>query len=80
MPVFDPSRVHLLLRKVYGDLPCHNDESLLNGGVKENVVWQRCWCYLDARLASWYAMLQGVMGWRFMAILAAELWGVLDWS
>ena len=72
LPDFTPERARLLLQGVYGDLPHHNDGSHLGRGVTDDAVWQRCWCWLSAQLASWYATHLVAVGHRFTAILAAE--------
>ena len=79
-PVFYPERAHLLLQGVYGDFLHHNDGLHLDGGIADNAAWQRRWRRLAAQSASWYATPSGAVGRRFMAVLAAEWWGVISQS
>ena len=37
---FTPESAHLLFQEVYGDLPHHNDGSLLGGGIMNDAVIQ----------------------------------------
>ena len=43
LPDFTSDRMYLLLQEVYGDCPNHNDGLHLDGGVKNNAIWQSCW-------------------------------------
>ena len=72
LQVFTPERVHLLLRKVYGYFPHHNDGTYLTGGVPDNATWKFCWRQLAAQSASWYSTPPGKVGRRFTAVRAAE--------
>ena len=40
LPEFNPKRVHLLLREVYGNFPNNNYGSHLERGVPEDAVWK----------------------------------------
>ena len=77
---FTPECAHLLLREVYGYLPHHNDGLHLDGRVADTAIWKRCWRLLVAQSAIWYATSTGVVGYRFMAILAVEWQGLFDQS
>ena len=60
------------MQGVYGDFPYHNDRSHLDGGFLYDALWQSCWRWLAAQLASWYAIPYGTVRRQFMDILAAE--------
>ena len=77
---FTPERVHLLLQGAYGEFLHQNDRSHLDGGIKDDAAWQRCWRRLAAQSSRWYATPSGVVGRRFTAILAAEWQGVISRS
>ena len=72
LPDFTPESAHLLLQGVYGDYLYHNNESHLDRGVADGAIWQRRWCRITVKLASWYATPSGEVGRRFTSILAAE--------
>ena len=80
LPGFTPECAHLLLQRVYGDFPHHNDGSDLDRGIADNAAWQHQWRRLDAQSVSWYATSSGAVGRRFTAIIAAEWRGVLAQS
>ena len=77
---FTPERAHLLLQGVYGDFPYHNDGSHLDRGISDDAAWKSHWRRIAAQPASWYATPSGVVGRRFMEILAAEWRGVINRS
>ena len=77
---FTPSRAHLLLAGVFGDHPHNNNTAHLDRGVLDDAVLQRHWCLMAAQSASWYSTPQGVLGHRFMDLLAEEWRGVLKRS
>ena len=68
------------MREVYGNFTHHNDGSHLDGGVADDAIWQCRWLRLAAHSDTWYAMPTVSVGRRFMAILAVEWQGVIEWS
>ena len=77
---FIPERAHLLLQGVYVDFTHHNNGSHLDGEIADDTACQRRWRRLAAQSTSWYAKPSGAVGFRFMAILAAEWRRVLNRS
>ena len=71
LPVIAPTRSHLLLQGVYGDLPHHNNRLQLDEGLLDEMFWWHRWNCLAAQVAGWYTTPPGEVGHRFMAIMAA---------
>ena len=73
---FVPAAVDLLLDRVYGDHPHHNDGRHLTGGVDGDATWQRRWRRMVDLSPTHYSVPKGVVGCRFVATLAQEFRGV----
>ena len=71
-PDFTPEGAHLFLHGFYGDVPYQNYGSHLDGGIKDDALWQCHWRQIAAQSASWSATPSGAVGRRLMEILDAE--------
>ena len=78
MPGYVPTPENLRLREVYGDWVHGNPGTHLDGGVKEDGLWQGWWRDLAVMPPRQYEAPSGKVGRRFVNALAEELWGIRD--
>jgi hypothetical protein len=64
------------LLEAYGDCIHQNDGTHLDGGIKDDAVWQARWCKLVALPCQRYDAPGGSVGQHFMRILTEELEGI----
>ena len=59
---FTPSRAHMSLREVYGELLYHNNGMHLTGQVSDNSVWKSRWYRLSVQSSGCYFIPPGNVG------------------
>ena len=64
----------------YEDHPQHIDGSNMDRGIAYDDAWQHYYIRLALQLARWYTTPQVEVLRKFMALLAAEWRGILDWT
>jgi hypothetical protein len=64
------------LMEVYGDYIHQNDGSHLDGGIKDDAVWQEHWRKLVILPPQRYDSPSGPVGRRFVRLLTKELEGI----
>ena len=78
VPRYIPTPEDLPLREVYGDWVHGNPGTHLDGGVKEDGLWQGWWCDLAVMPPRRYEAPSGKVGRRYVNALADELPGIRD--
>ena len=78
MPGYVPTQEDLRLREVYEDWVHGNPGTHLDGGVKEDGLWQGWWRDLAVMPPRRYEAPIGTGGRRFVNALAEELRGICD--
>ena len=77
-PGYTPTPEDLHLREAYGDWVHTNPGTHLEGGIREDSVWQAWWRELAFMPSRRYAAPSGRVGRRFVRTLGAELKRVRD--
>eukprot|EP00957_Ditylum_brightwellii_P023109 1743243-Ditylum_brightwellii.AAC.1 len=78
LPGFADAPADVKLWQVFGDTIHHNDGTHMDGGVPNDVTWQRRWRKIISRPTNWYNVPSGPVGRRFATILTVEFAGVRD--
>ena len=78
LPGYAPSAADLKLQAVLGDYPHQNDGTHLDGGVRDDKVWQQRWRLVVAEQMALYRVPSGAVGRRFVQRMAEEWKGVRD--
>ena len=60
------------LFEVFGDYANQNNSTHLNGGVKDDTLWQNFYNEILPYTANYYDVPKGRMGQRFLTVLAEE--------
>ena len=77
-PGYTPTPEDLRLREVYGDWVHVNHGIHLDGGIRDDSVWQVWWHDLEVMPLRRYDAPSGRVGRRFVGKLGSELMGVRD--
>ena len=72
------SEVEMKIHKVYGLYVRQNDGTDLNGGIKDDAIWQAHWKKIVSLPPQRYDVPSGKVGKVFIHMLANELLGTID--
>jgi hypothetical protein len=78
LPGYVPTEVDLKLKEVYGDYPHQNDGTHLDGGIKDDALWQGHWRKLVSLPSNRFQAPGGAVGRRFVRMLTQELLGIKE--
>ena len=78
IPTQPLSEVDLKIQEVYGDYVRQNDGSHLNGGIRDDALWQARWKKIVSLPPQRYDVPNGKVGKLFIQALQSELHGIVD--